>query len=199
MSKSCGRFQSICLGSAIAVVLLMAANAYAESPATSQHGASSTPPTKGFFPRYAAASTQVRALLCSYGMGSRSAALAMAGTEHGGLAQADAEAAWDAIDKASTQEFVYNQLARVLDRDTFDAAGKAALEAAISVSQEDPEHVHQNEAQLAEVCGNAYYSALKAKGDLVGKIEAIYRDELAKDRAHAKARFMEQATRPFHP
>jgi len=49
------------------------------------------------------------------------------------------------------------------------------------------------------VCGNPYYSALKAKGDLVGKIEAIYRDELAKDRAHAKARFMEQATRPFHP
>lgn len=28
---------------------------------------------------------------------------------------------------------------------------------------------------------------------------AEYRDELAKDRAHAKAWFMEQATGPFHP
>ncbi|SFQ27339.1 hypothetical protein [Ralstonia sp. NFACC01] len=123
----------------------------------------------------------------------------MAGTEHGGLAQADAEAAWDAIDKADTQRFVYGQLARVFGQDTFDAAEKTAVEAAISVSQEDPEHVHQNEAQLAEVCGNAYYNALKAKGDLVEKIEAIYRDGFAKDRARSKVSFMEQATKSFHP
>jgi len=87
----------------------------------------------------------------------------------------------------------------MLGPDTLDAAYKVATEAAISVSQENPALVHQNEAQLAEVCGNAFYNALKEKVDVSDKFEAIYRDELATDRARSKASFMEKAMKPVHP
>lgn len=196
MSKRPGPSQTVRLCAfAVAAAFLTTAGAYAESPTSSQQDAL----TKGYFPRYAAANPQVRALLCWYGMGARHAALSVASTEHGGLDRADAEAAWDAIDKADTQRFVYSEIARMLGPDTLDAAYKAATEAAISVSQENPALVHQNEAQLAEVCGDAFYNALKEKVDLIDKFEAIYRDGLAKDRARSKASFMEKATKPFHP
>lgn len=197
MSKRSGPSQIVrrCASAVAAATFLTTVGAYAESPASSKQDALN----KGYFPRYAAANPQVRALLCWYGMGARSAALSSASTEHGGLDRVDAEAAWDAIDKANAQRFVYSEIARMLGPDTLDAAYKAATEAANSVSQENPALVHQNEAQLAEVCGNAFYNALKEKVDVIDKFEAIYRDELATDRARSKASFMEKVMKPVHP
>ncbi|MGN7103516.1 hypothetical protein ACTHR6_18060 [Ralstonia holmesii] len=178
---------------------LIATGAYGDSSAPSQTSSASSDSTKGYFPRYAAAGAQERALFCFYALANRRSALTNAGTEHGGLTRAEAEAAWPDIDNADTQSFVYGQIARTIGPDTFDAADRAAVEAAISVSQEDPEHVRQHEEQLANVCGTAIYDALKARGVPIQKIETIYRDGAAKDRAHFKASFIEQATKPFHP